>query len=85
MSHMIHKLIVHSQALYSFAEFTGNSAIGAASTLLMLRVIAIWTRNLWITVPLVILSLGQWGILFHGTECSSLVSLMGPDIPFNQV
>jgi hypothetical protein len=57
---------INCQALYSFAEFTGNSAIGAASTLLMLRTIAIWTRNLWVTVPLVILSLGQWGILFHG-------------------
>ena len=68
MRHVMHKLTFPSQALYSFAEFTGNSAIGAASTLLMLRVIAIWTRNLWVTIPLVVLSLGQWGILFHGTE-----------------
>jgi len=62
-----------SQALYSFAQFAGNSAIGSASTLLMLRTIAIWNRNLFVTIPLVVLSCGQWGILFHGTERSSAV------------
>lgn len=64
----IHALTSISQALYSFAQFAGNSAIGSASTLLMLRTVAIWNRNLFVTVPLVILSLGQWAILFHGTE-----------------
>ncbi|KAF8302623.1 hypothetical protein DL93DRAFT_2102570 [Clavulina sp. PMI_390] len=57
---------VNCQALYAFNQFAGNTTIGAASTLLMLRTIAVWNRRYFITVPLVILSLGQWGILFHG-------------------
>lgn len=32
----------------------------------MLRTIAVWDRALLVTVPLVVASLGQWGILFHG-------------------
>jgi len=32
----------------------------------MLRTIAVWNRAPLVTVPLVIASLGQWGILFHG-------------------
>jgi hypothetical protein len=73
-----------SQALYSFAQFAGNGAIGSASTLLMLRTIAIWNRNLWVTIPLVILSLGQWAILLHGMVWFSWAPLTTPDI-FNQV
>ncbi|KAF8302625.1 hypothetical protein DL93DRAFT_465819 [Clavulina sp. PMI_390] len=57
---------VNCQALYAFNQFAGNTTIGAASTLLMLRTIAVWNRRYFITIPLVILSLGQWGILFHG-------------------
>ena len=40
--------------------------MGSASTLLMLRTIAIWNRAPLVTVPLVVASLGQWGLLFHG-------------------
>lgn len=32
----------------------------------MLRTIAVWNRNPLVTIPLIITSLGQWGILFHG-------------------
>lgn len=32
----------------------------------MLRTIAVWNRYPPVTVLLVITSLGQWGILFHG-------------------
>lgn len=32
----------------------------------MLRTIAVWNRNLFVTIPLIVTSLGQWGILFHG-------------------
>lgn len=49
-----------------FNQFGGNTSIGAASTLLMLRTIAVWNKKLYIVIPLVILSLGQWGILLHG-------------------
>ncbi|KAG8932921.1 hypothetical protein FRC02_000348 [Tulasnella sp. 418] len=57
---------MNCQALYTINQFLGNIAIATASTLLMLRAIAIWSRNLWVVVPLVILGLGQWGILLHG-------------------
>jgi hypothetical protein len=57
---------VNCQALYTFNQFAGNTAIGTASTLLMFRTIAIWTKRIEVLVPLVALSLGQWGILFHG-------------------
>jgi len=32
----------------------------------MLRAIAVWNRALFVVVPLVLASLGQWGILLHG-------------------
>lgn len=32
----------------------------------MLRTIALWNRHPLVTTLLVICSLGQWGILFHG-------------------
>lgn len=51
---------------YVFAQFTGFTAIGSASTLLMLRTIAVWNRVPLVTVPLVLASMGQWGLLLHG-------------------
>ncbi|KAG8994081.1 hypothetical protein FRB90_000538 [Tulasnella sp. 427] len=57
---------LNCQALYVFNQLMGNIAIATASTLLMLRTIAIWSRNLIVVVPLVLLALGQWGILLHG-------------------
>ena len=33
----------------------------------MLRTIAIWNRAPLVTVPLVIASLGQWGVLLRGS------------------
>ena len=45
----------------------------------MLRTIAIWNRKLYIVVPLCLMSLGQWAILFHGvaTVHSSWVAAAG--------
>ncbi|KIJ56513.1 hypothetical protein M422DRAFT_773308 [Sphaerobolus stellatus SS14] len=57
---------LNCQALYTFNQFTGNSAIGTASTLFMLRTIAIWNRNPYIAFLLVIICLGHWGSLLHG-------------------
>ncbi|EJD54335.1 hypothetical protein AURDEDRAFT_51258 [Auricularia subglabra TFB-10046 SS5] len=47
-------------------QLSGNTAIAGASTCLMIRTIAIWERKLLVTIPLVALSLGQWGLLYHG-------------------
>ncbi|QRW18053.1 hypothetical protein RhiXN_02977 [Rhizoctonia solani] len=52
--------------MYTLAQFLGNIAIGTTSNLLMFRAIAIWSRSIWIVVPLVLVALGHWAILFHG-------------------
>ncbi|KAG8900453.1 hypothetical protein FRB99_006036 [Tulasnella sp. 403] len=57
---------IDCQSLYVFNQLMGNITIGASSSLLMLRTIAIWNRRLLVFVPLIILSLGQWSILLHG-------------------
>ncbi|KAG8897482.1 hypothetical protein FRB99_008123 [Tulasnella sp. 403] len=57
---------VECQSLYTFNQFMGNFAIGSASTLLMLRTIAIYSKNLHVVIPLLVLSAGQWAILLHG-------------------
>ncbi|KAG9014223.1 hypothetical protein FRB94_013533 [Tulasnella sp. JGI-2019a] len=56
---------LNCEALYAFNQLMGNVAIGAASTLLMIRTIAVWSRNPIIMYPLIVLSLGQWAILLH--------------------
>jgi len=62
---------LNCQSLFVFNQIVGNSAVGGASTLLMLRVIAIWSQNLYIVFPLVTLSLGQWGILLYSVSTVS--------------
>ncbi|KAG8829906.1 hypothetical protein FRC18_008887 [Serendipita sp. 400] len=56
---------INCQALYTFNQFFGSAAIGTASTLLMLRTIAIWNKNLAVTIPLVLIALGHWSILMY--------------------
>jgi len=56
---------LNCQALYTFNQFFGEVSIGSASSLLMLRTIAVWRRNWWVTAPLLLLCAGQWGILMH--------------------
>jgi hypothetical protein len=51
---------------YTFNELTGYTAMGSASTLLMLRTIAVWNRSPRIVIPLLLASMGQWGMLIHG-------------------
>lgn len=54
------------QALYIFNSLTGNLAILAASTSLMIRTIALWERKKYVMIPLICLSLAHWGILWRG-------------------
>jgi len=51
---------------YTFNQVTGYTTLGSASTLLMLRTIAVWHRAPLVTASLAVASLGQWGILLHG-------------------
>ncbi|KAG8888639.1 hypothetical protein FRB98_007200 [Tulasnella sp. 332] len=56
---------LNCEALYVYNQLFGNIAIGTASTLLMIRTIAVWSRNRMIMYPLILFSLGQWAILLH--------------------
>jgi len=57
---------VDCQALYTFNQCVGNSAIGLASINLSLRTMAVWSRRWYIVVPLVLIILGHWSLLLHG-------------------
>ncbi|EJD53921.1 hypothetical protein AURDEDRAFT_52417 [Auricularia subglabra TFB-10046 SS5] len=67
---------IDCQALYTFVQWAGNTSIATASTCLMLRTIAVWERKLYMALPLIALSLGQWAILLH-----SVVSVRASWIP----
>lgn len=66
---------INCQALYTFNQFFGSSAIGTASTLLMFRTIAIWNKNLFVTIPLVLIALGHWSILMYSVTSVKSVFL----------
>ncbi|KAG8862238.1 hypothetical protein FRB96_001817 [Tulasnella sp. 330] len=56
---------INCEALFVVTQLLGNTAIGSASTLLMLRTIAVWTRNRFVMYPIILFALGQWAILLH--------------------
>jgi hypothetical protein len=56
---------IDCQGLYTFNQFFGSAAIGTASTLLMFRTIAIWNKNLFVAIPLVIVAIGHWAVLMY--------------------
>ncbi|KDQ64813.1 hypothetical protein JAAARDRAFT_116772 [Jaapia argillacea MUCL 33604] len=62
----IYSLLILDQALYTFNSWCGNMTILSASTSLMLRTVALWERRWKIVVPVGILSLGQWALLWYG-------------------
>ncbi|KDN37797.1 hypothetical protein RSAG8_09952, partial [Rhizoctonia solani AG-8 WAC10335] len=57
---------VNCQVFYTIIQMFGNIAIGTASALLMLRGIAIWSRDRYILFGLMFVALGHWTILFLG-------------------
>ncbi|KAG9075158.1 hypothetical protein FS749_013194 [Ceratobasidium sp. UAMH 11750] len=57
---------LNCQVLYTIIQLFGNIAIGTSSALLMLRAIAIWSRNVYILLGLLTIALGHWAILFLG-------------------
>ncbi|KZT72626.1 hypothetical protein DAEQUDRAFT_663805, partial [Daedalea quercina L-15889] len=63
---IIISMTVRNPALYTFNSWAGNMAILGASTSLMLRTIAIWERKLKVVVPLCLLCLAHWGLLWRG-------------------
>ncbi|KAL4246699.1 hypothetical protein ABKN59_009039 [Abortiporus biennis] len=62
---------INCQALYTFNQFGGNTAMGSASINLAIRTMAIWNRNLYVVVPLVVIILGHWALLLQGILLSA--------------
>ena len=70
--YIIHRLIGLSvttqtdcQALFVFIQWAGNTTIGASTSLLLIRTIAVWNRSLYIIAPMLLLAAGQWGLLYY--------------------
>ncbi|KAI0092744.1 hypothetical protein BDY19DRAFT_1024657 [Irpex rosettiformis] len=63
---MIVSFQINCQALYTWNSISGNLAILAASTSLLLRTIALWNRRKIIIIVLGTLCLGHWAILLRG-------------------
>ncbi|KAH9919841.1 uncharacterized protein B0H18DRAFT_622738 [Fomitopsis serialis] len=57
---------VNCQALYTYNQVFGNSAIGLASINLSIRTMAVWSQALYIVIPLTAVILGHWSLLLHG-------------------
>ncbi|KAJ7117408.1 hypothetical protein C8R43DRAFT_901879 [Mycena crocata] len=56
---------INCGALFTFNSWTGNMAILCASTSLMLRTIALWERKRSVVIPLGLLSLAHWVLLYR--------------------
>ncbi|KAI0080752.1 hypothetical protein K474DRAFT_1589454 [Panus rudis PR-1116 ss-1] len=57
---------INCNALYTFNSWTGNMAILAASTSLMIRTFALWEMKRKIVIPICFLCLAHWAILWRG-------------------
>jgi len=57
---------VDCKALFTFNSWVGNMAILCASTSLMLRTIVLWSRKLSVVIPLGVLCVGHWVLLWRG-------------------
>ncbi|KAI0637840.1 hypothetical protein C8Q77DRAFT_1214825 [Trametes polyzona] len=57
---------INCQALYTFIAWAGNMSLMCASTTLLFRTIAVWERKLSIAIPLGVLCLGLWAVLWRG-------------------
>ncbi|KAI0356603.1 hypothetical protein OH77DRAFT_212427 [Trametes cingulata] len=57
---------INCQALYTFISWAGNMSLMCASTTLMFRTIAVWERKLPVAIPLAVLCLALWALLWRG-------------------
>ncbi|KLO15642.1 hypothetical protein SCHPADRAFT_249665 [Schizopora paradoxa] len=56
---------INCGGLYHFVYWAGNTGIACSSTLLALKAIEIWNRNVIVMITLVLLCIPQWAILYH--------------------
>ncbi|KAF5393982.1 hypothetical protein D9757_000207 [Collybiopsis confluens] len=59
------ELLNKLQALYVFNSWAGNMTLLCSSTSLMLRTIALWERKRTVVIPLGVLCLAFWAILYR--------------------
>ncbi|KAI0370245.1 hypothetical protein BV20DRAFT_966875 [Pilatotrama ljubarskyi] len=57
---------INCQALYTFISWAGNMSLMCASTTLLVRTVAVWERKLPIAIPLGLLCLALWALLWRG-------------------
>ncbi|KAM6503359.1 hypothetical protein JOM56_000302 [Amanita muscaria] len=57
---------INCQALYTFNQLAGNSAVGMASINLSIRTMAVWSQNRYIIGLLVVVMLGHWSLILQG-------------------
>ncbi|EIW62081.1 uncharacterized protein TRAVEDRAFT_57188 [Trametes versicolor FP-101664 SS1] len=57
---------INCQALYTFIAWAGNMSLMCASTVLAFRTVAVWERKLAVAIPLGVLGLGLWALLWRG-------------------
>jgi len=62
------------QALFVFIQWAGNTAIGASTSLLLIRTVAVWNRSPYIIAPMLLLAAGQWGLLYYSELNTSVLS-----------
>ncbi|KAI0751393.1 hypothetical protein C8Q80DRAFT_1098417 [Daedaleopsis nitida] len=60
------KTQINCQALYTFICWAGNMSIICSSTTLMLRTVAIWNNKRPVAIPLGIMCLAHWALLYRG-------------------
>jgi len=57
---------INCQALFIFIQLAGTMSIGLASFTFAFRTMAVWLQNKFVVVPLILLMLGQWALIFQG-------------------
>ncbi|KAF9512156.1 hypothetical protein BS47DRAFT_1318435 [Hydnum rufescens UP504] len=65
--------MIDCEALYRFNNLALGCTLGTASLLLMMRSLVVWAFDKRVMIPLLILSLAHWGIIFRdilGTHAS---------------
>ncbi|KAF9513668.1 hypothetical protein BS47DRAFT_943436 [Hydnum rufescens UP504] len=65
--------VIDCEAIYRFNNLALGCTLGTASLLLMMRSLVVWAYDKRIMIPLLVLCLGHWGIIFRdivGTHSS---------------
>ncbi|KAK7689708.1 hypothetical protein QCA50_006347 [Cerrena zonata] len=59
---------LNCQAIFTFAQLTGQAVIGFASLNLAIRAMVVWYWKRYIVIPLILIILGHWALLMQGVK-----------------